>query len=52
MVLILNLIFGILAFLLAEYILGRVKVSDPLKVVLALLVGLVVFLANLGSQVS
>jgi hypothetical protein len=46
MTLLLNLIIAIVAGFIADYILGRVGVADPIKVVLAVLVAIVVFLAN------
>lgn len=46
----LNLILGIVAGFLADFILGRMKVTDPIKVILAVLIGIVVFLADLAER--
>lgn len=51
MVLLLNIVLGLLAGVLADYLLGRAGVSDPVKLIVAVLVGVVVFLANLAAQV-
>lgn len=48
---ILNIIFGLIAGFLTDYVLARMGVSDPVKVLVAVLVGVVVFLADLASQI-
>lgn len=46
-----NLIIAVLAGLLTDYVLGRCKVVDPIKVIVAVLVGGLVFFMNLAARV-
>jgi hypothetical protein len=50
MELILNLLFAVLGFVAADYVLGQLNVPQPLRVCCALLVAILVFLANLASR--
>lgn len=51
MVFILNVLFGLVAGVLTDFVLRRVGVADPAKVLIAVIVGIVVFLANFAAQV-
>ena len=51
MILLLNLAFGLLAGWLTDYLLGRAGVDQPIRVIIAVIVGIVVFFANLAAQV-
>ena len=51
MIFLLNLLFAFLAGMLANYLLATTGVSDPIKIILAIIVGFVVFFANLAAQV-
>lgn len=46
MSLLLNLLIAVIAGFVADYILGRCGVGDPIKVLIAVVVAVVVFLAN------
>lgn len=48
--LIVNIILAVVAFFATDYVLVRMKVSDPLKVALAALVAILVFLANFAAR--
>lgn len=47
----LNVLFGIIAFFLSDYALARIGATDPIKVVGAFIVGIVVYLANFAGQI-
>lgn len=49
--LLLNIVFAILAGVLADWLFARLGLTDPIKVVLAVLVGIVIFFANLAAYV-
>lgn len=51
MVLLLNIAFGLLAGWLADYIMGRARVDNPIRVIIAVIVGVIVFAANLAAQI-
>lgn len=51
MILLLNIAFGLLAGWLTDYVLARAGVDNPIRVVVAVIVGIVVFAANLAAQV-
>lgn len=51
MIFLLNIVFGLLAGWLTDYVLGRAGVDSPIRVIIAVVVGIVVFLANLAAQV-
>lgn len=51
MILLLNIVFGLLAGWLTDYVLGRAGVDAPIRVFAAVVVGLIVFFANLAAQV-
>lgn len=51
MVFLLDIVFGILAGFLTLWIAGELRAPRPVAVVLAVLVGFVVFLAGLGARV-
>lgn len=42
----LDLLIALAAGFGADYVLARLKMTDPLKVVIAVIIGIVVFLAN------
>lgn len=46
MILLLNLLIAFLAGVLADYILGRSGVADPVKLIVAVIVGILVFLLS------
>jgi hypothetical protein len=48
--LLLNLILAVLAFILTDFVLARMNVGDPVKVLVAVLVAIVVFFADLASN--
>lgn len=48
----LNILVAVLAFILADYILARVNVTDPLKTVIALIVAVLAFLAGIGGRLT
>lgn len=48
---ILNVLFAFAAGFGTEWLLGRMSVPDPLKAVLAVIVGIVVFFANFAARV-
>lgn len=50
--LVLNLLIALIAGFLTDFVLGRAGVPDPLKVVIAVLVALLVFFADLASQLN
>lgn len=47
----LNLLFGLLAGVLAYWLLGKCRVTDPAAAVIAVIVGLIVFLADFAKHV-
>lgn len=51
MVFLLNLILAIAAGMLSNYILILSSVKDPVKIILAVLVGIAVFLADFASLI-
>jgi hypothetical protein len=51
MILLLNLIFAILAFFFTRYVMLECKATPVVATVVGVLMGIVVFLANLGAQV-
>ena len=46
-----NLILAILAGFLSRYILNSLKVTDPVAVLLAILVGILVFFMDLAASI-
>lgn len=51
MIFFLNVIFGLLAGYLTDYLLARGRVSVPIRTIVAILVGFIVYFANLAVQV-
>jgi hypothetical protein len=51
MELLVNLLFGLLAFFGVRWIAGQVGVPDPIGTIIAVIVAIVVFLANFAVQV-
>lgn len=49
---VLNIIFGLLAGVLADLVMRRMAVADPLKIIIAILIGVVVFIANIGGMIT
>lgn len=47
----LNLLFGVGAWYLTDYLLSRLGVSDPVKVIVAFIVGVLVFVADWADKV-
>ena len=51
MIFLLNVIFGILTFLFIRYAMLEVGAKEPRAVIVGVLMGIVVFIANFGAQV-
>ena len=51
MAFLLNILFGLLAGFGASYVCRRLGVGDPIAFVVGLIVGIIVFLANLAVRV-
>lgn len=51
MVILLNIVFGLLAGWLTDYVLARIGVDAPVREIVAVVVGIIVFLLNLAAQV-
>ena len=51
MLFLINVVFGLLAGWLADYLLERVGVQSKPRVIIATMVGLIVFLANLAVKI-
>lgn len=49
MIFLLNLVFGLLAGWLTDYVLARMGVEAPVRVVVAVIVGIIIFLLNLAA---
>lgn len=50
--LLIDIILGFLAYLLANYVLHLLGMNDPLAVVLAIVVGIVVFLQHPSARLN
>ncbi len=51
MVFIVNLIFALLAGLLTDYLMRRVGAEPRMSIIVAILVGIVIFIANLAKYI-
>lgn len=51
MELLLNLLFGLLAFFGVRWLAGEVGIPHPVSAILAVIVAIIVFLADFASQV-
>ncbi len=47
-----NVVLGLLAGWLTDYILTRVGVANPIRVGIAVIVGVLVFMANFAVQIT
>lgn len=50
MLILINLIIALLAGALARWLLGACRVNDPVNALVAVLVGILVFMLNLGAN--
>ncbi len=50
MVFLLNFIIAIVVGFMTDYVLARIGVTDPVKIILAVLVAIAVLLANFASR--
>ena len=51
MTLLLNIVFAVIAYLIADNLFAKAKVEQPIRVILAVLVALLVFFANIAERV-
>lgn len=50
MVILLNIVFGLLAGWLTDYVLVKAGVDAPVRTVVAVIVGIIIYLLNIADQ--